>query len=168
MQLLQQVPNSVLWLLDCNSLAKANLIKEAELRGISKDRLIFAPRVAMAEHMARQTCADLFLDTLPYNAHTTTSDALWMGLPVLTCSGETFASRVAGSLLHAAELPELVTYSLQEYKAKALQLANNPEELQRIKTHLTSKHEKLPLFDTEKFARDLEQIYTELWQNHSC
>lgn len=168
MQLLQQVPNSVLWLLDCNDLAKANLIKEAELRGVSKDRLIFAPRVAITEHMARQTCADLFLDTLPYNAHTTTSDALWMGLPVLTCSGETFASRVAGSLLHAAELPELVTYSLQEYKAKALQLANNPEELQRIKTHLTSKHEKLPLFDTEKFARDLEQIYTELWQNYSC
>lgn len=159
MNLLKQVPNSVLWLLECNALAKANLIKEAEKRGVTKERLIFAPRVAMAEHMARQTCADLFLDTLPYNAHTTTSDALWMGLPVLTCSGETFASRVAGSLLQAADLPELITFSLQEYQAKALELANNPAELMRIKTHLKNKREQLPLFDTAQFARDLEAIY---------
>jgi predicted O-linked N-acetylglucosamine transferase (SPINDLY family) len=159
MNLLKQVPNSVLWLLECNTLAKANLIKEAEKRGVTKERLIFAPRVAMAEHMARQTCADLFLDTLPYNAHTTTSDALWMGLPVLTCSGNTFASRVAGSLLQAADLPELITYSLQEYQAKALELANNSAELTRIKTHLKNKHEQLPLFDTAQFARDLEAIY---------
>lgn len=159
MRLLKQVPSSVLWLLECNALAKANLIKEAETRGISANRLVFAPRVTVAEHMARQTCADLFLDTLPYNAHTTTSDALWMGLPVLTCSGETFASRVAGSLLQAAELPELITYSLQAYEAKALQLANNPEELKRIKAHLISKRDQLPLFDTAQFARDLEQIY---------
>ncbi len=113
----------------------------------------------MAEHMARQACADLFLDTLPYNAHTTTSDALWMGLPVLTCSGNTFASRVAGSLLQAADLPELITYSLQEYQAKALELANNSAELTRIKTHLKNKREQLPLFDTAQFARDLEAIY---------
>lgn len=159
MNLLKQVPNSVLWLLECNALAKANLIKEAEKRGVTKERLIFAPRVAMAEHMARQACADLFLDTLPYNAHTTTSDALWMGLPVLTCSGNTFASRVAGSLLQAADLPELITYSLQEYQAKALELANNSAELTRIKTHLKNKHEQLPLFDTAQFARDLEAIY---------
>lgn len=166
MQLLKQVPNSVLWLLECNDLAKANLIKEAEMRGISKDRLAFAPRVMMAEHMGRQTCADLFLDTLPYNAHTTTSDALWMGLPVLTYSGETFASRVAGSLLQAAELPELITDSLQAYEAKALQLANNPEELKRIKAHLISKRDQLPLFDTTQFARDLEEIYADIWQKY--
>ena len=166
MHLLKQVPSSVLWLLECNRLAKANLIKEAEARGISQTRLIFAPRVGMGEHMARQTCADLFLDTQPYNAHTTTSDALWMGLPVLTCSGNTFASRVAGSLLQAAELPELITYSLQEYQAKALELANHPEELARIKSHLMSKREQLPLFDTALFARDLEKIYTDIWQDH--
>ena len=159
MRLLKQVPHSVLWLLECNALAKANLIKEAKMRGVSEDRLVFAPRVSMVEHMARQTCADLFLDTLPYNAHTTTSDALWMGLPVLTCSGETFASRVAGSLLQAAELPELITYSLQAYGAKALQLASNPEELKRIKAYLITRRDQLPLFDTAQFARDLEQIY---------
>ena len=159
MNLLKQVPNSVLWLLECNPLAKTNLMKEADKRGIAKERLIFAPRLPMAEHMARQTCADLFLDTLTYNAHTTTSDALWMGLPVLTCSGETFASRVAGSLLQAADLPELITFSLQEYQGKALELVNNPAELMRIKTHLKNKREQLPLFDTAQFARDLEAIY---------
>jgi predicted O-linked N-acetylglucosamine transferase (SPINDLY family) len=159
MNLLKQVPNSVLWLLECNALSKANLIKEAEKRGLTKERLIFAPRVIMAEHMARQTCADLFLDTLPYNAHTTTSDALWMGLPVLTCSGNTFASRVAGSLLKAAELPELITYSLQEYQAKALELVNNPQQLNRIKAHLINKRKQLPLFNAAQFARDLEAIY---------
>lgn len=167
MRLLKQVPSSVLWLLECNDLAKANLIKEAEMRGILKERLVFAPRVTMAEHMARQTCADLFLDTLPYNAHTTTSDALWMGLPVLTCSGETFASRVAGSLLQAAELPELITDSLQAYEAKALHLANNSEELKRIKAHLTDRRDQLPLFDTAQFARDLEKIYADIWQDYS-
>jgi predicted O-linked N-acetylglucosamine transferase (SPINDLY family) len=166
MNLLKQVPNSVLWLLECNALAKANLIKEAEKRGVTKERLIFAPRVAMAEHMARQSCADLFLDTLPYNAHTTTSDALWMGLPVLTCSGNTFASRVAGSLLKAAELPELITYSLQEYQAKALALANDPKELNRIKTHLITKRKQLPLFNTTQFARDLETTYKAMLEEH--
>ena len=167
MNLLKQVPNSVLWLLECNALSKANLIKEAEKRGVTKERLIFAPRVAMAEHMARHTCADLFLDTLPYNAHTTTSDALWMGLPVLTCSGNTFASRVAGSLLKAAELPELITYSLQEYQAKALALANNPQELNRIKTHLMTKKKQLPLFNTTQFSRDLEAIYKRMLEGGS-
>ena len=117
----------------------------------------------MADHLARQTCADLFLDTLPYNAHTTASDALWMGLPVLTCSGDTFASRVAGSLLKAANLDELVTTSLEEYEQKALRLANNPIELKRIKKQLEENREKLTLFDTALFTKNLESLYQEMW-----
>jgi predicted O-linked N-acetylglucosamine transferase (SPINDLY family) len=168
MHILKHVPNSVLWLLECNSLAKSNLIREAEVRGISQARLIFAPRVSMDEHMARQACADLFLDTLPYNAHTTTSDALWAGLPVLTCMGDTFASRVAASLLNAADLPELITQSLAEYQAKAIELASQPETLKAIKHKLDKHREQVPLFDTVQFARDLEKIYTGIWQNYSA
>src|SRR5690606_18452316 len=122
MRLLKAKPNSVLWLLECNRWAKANLCREAGLRGIDASRLIFAPRVPIAEHLARHTLADLCLDTLPYSAHTTASDALWMGLPIITCSGETFAGRVAGSLLMAANLPELITSSLVEYENLALRL----------------------------------------------
>jgi predicted O-linked N-acetylglucosamine transferase (SPINDLY family) len=166
MRLLNQVPNSVLWLLECNQWAKANLIREAEARSINKERLIFAPRVQMAEHMARQACADLFLDTQPYNAHTTTSDALWMGLPVLTCAGNTFASRVAGSLLKAANLDELITYSLNDYENKALTLATNPDDLTRIKALLLAHREGLPLFDTPKFVKDLENLYKHIKPAH--
>ena len=166
-RLLKQTPNSVLWLLECNQWAKANLIREAETLGINKDRLIFAPRLPMAEHLARQTCADLFLDTLPYNAHTTTSDALWMGLPVLTCAGDTFASRVAGSLLKAANLEELVTYTLEEYESKALALAKNPSEFTRIKAQLTKHNTGLSLFNTSQFAKDLECLYQSMWKAHN-
>ena len=111
MRLLEAVPDSVLWLFDANSQVKANLEKEATKRGIDPARLVFAPRVGPADHLARQRLADLFLDCLPYNAHTTTSDALWVGLPVVTRLGDTFAGRVAASLLHAIGLPELVTTS---------------------------------------------------------
>ncbi len=111
----------MLWLLECNPWAKANLLQQAQARSIDPTRIIFAPRVSGVEHLARQKLADLFLDTLPYNAHTTASDALWIGLPVLTCCGETFASRVAASLLKAAGLTELVTHDLAEYQAQALQ-----------------------------------------------
>jgi predicted O-linked N-acetylglucosamine transferase (SPINDLY family) len=166
MRLLKQAPNSILWLLECNQWAKANLIREAEAGGINKERLIFAPRVPMAEHMARQQCADLFLDTLPYNAHTTTSDALWMGLPVLTCAGDTFASRVASSLLKAANLDELITYSLSDYENKALALATNPDDLTRIKAHLLAHREGLPLFDTPQFVKDLESLYKRIKPAH--
>ncbi len=120
---LKPAPNSVLWLLDCNIWAKQNFIREAVAQGVDKEKLIFAPRVAIADHLARHAHADLFLDTLPYNAHTTCSDALWMGLPVLTCAGNTFAARVAGSLLNAINLTELITYNLQDYENKALYLA---------------------------------------------
>lgn len=164
MQLLKAKPNALLWLLDCNSLAKQNLLKEAKARGVDIERLVFAPRVSMAEHLARHIHADLFLDTLPYNAHTTTSDALWMGLPVLTCAGDTFTSRVAASLLNAAGLPELITKDLNEYQAKAMELANSPERLNGLKRQLLDHRKQLALFDMEKFAKNLERIYTDLHQ----
>ncbi len=166
MRLLAKVPHSVLWLLDCNPLAKQNLNREAEARNIDSERLIFAPRTNMADHLARHALADLFLDTLPYNAHTTTSDALWMGLPVLTCQGETFAGRVAASLLNAAHLPELITTTMDEYEAQALHLATHPQALNIIKDKLAQTKDTIPLFDTALFARNLEAIYQEMWRNY--
>jgi len=162
MRLLKAKPNSVLWLLECNRWAKQNLLAHAAQRGIAQERLMFAPRVAIAEHLARHAHADLFLDTAPYNAHTTCSDALWMGVPVLTCVGETFASRVAGSLIKTAGLDALITYSLQEYENKALQLADNPQLLADMKQKLLNEKMTSPLFDTEQFARGLERIYQEI------
>lgn len=160
MRLLREVPGSVLWLLQANSdLAAENLRREAEARGVAADRLIFAPRLPLAEHLARQQHADLLLDTLPYNAHTTASDALWMGVPVVTCMGETFATRVAASLLHAVGLPELVTTSLQDYEALALQLAQQPERSRSLKERLVANRSMAPLFDTVQFTRDLEACY---------
>ena len=152
MRILKQVPNSVLWLLDCNPWAKANLQREAESVGIDKSRLIFAPRVPIDAHLARHIHADLFLDTLPYNAHTTASDALFMDIPLLTCSGNTFASRVAASLLTRAGLPQFIAKSLAEYEQKALDFAQNPSKL-------TIQSKKSALFNTTQFARDLEQQY---------
>jgi protein O-GlcNAc transferase len=166
MRLLKAVPNSVLWLLDCNQWAKQNLIKSAIEQGIEAERLAFAPRMSIADHLARHIHADLFLDTLPYNAHTTCSDALWMGVPVLTCAGETFASRVAGSLLNAADLPELITNSLQEYENKALTLANTPELLISMKQKLLDEKMTSNLFDTSAFARALEDQYQSMWQQY--
>jgi predicted O-linked N-acetylglucosamine transferase (SPINDLY family) len=167
MRLLNTVPNSVLWLLDCNQWAKQNLLREAATRGIEANRLIFAPRVTIADHLARHTHADLFLDTLPYNAHTTCSDALWMGLPVLTCVGDTFAARVAASLLTAVNLPELITYSLQDYENKALYLSQNPVELKAIKQKLLTSHLSSALFDTQLFAHSLENILESIWMKYS-
>lgn len=164
MRLLTKVPHSVLWLLDCNPLAKQNLKREAEARGVDSQRLVFAPRTNMADHLARHILADLFLDTLPYNAHTSTSDALWMGLPVLTCQGETFAGRVAASVLHVTNLPELVTTTLDEYEARALQLATSPHALEMIKQKLTEVRHTAPLFDTALFTRNLESIFQEMWR----
>ena len=164
MRLLKAVPDSVLWLLECNRWAKANLYREAEARGIDANRLIFAPRVPIEQHLARHALADLFLDTLPYNAHTTTSDALWMGLPVLTCVGDTFAGRVAGSLLQAAQLPELITYSLPEYEACAIQLATDADKLNGIRHKLAQDKRHLALFDTDRFTQHLEQCYQTMWQ----
>lgn len=165
MRLLKATPNSVLWLIECNPWAKANLFKEAKLRGVSSNQLVFAPRVNLKNHLARHIHADLFLDTLPYNAHTTCSDALWMGVPVLSCVGETFASRVAGSLLNAAELPELICSSLAEYEARALQLAANPAELSLLKGKINTNKQIVNLFNTANTSKTLEQAYTKIWQN---
>jgi predicted O-linked N-acetylglucosamine transferase (SPINDLY family) len=166
MRLLKATPNSVLWLLDCNQWAKQNLIIEAEKSGVSAEKLVFAPRIAIADHLARHVHADLFLDTLPYNAHTTCSDALWMGVPVITCAGDTFAARVAGSLLSAADLTELITYTLQDYENKALYLASNPKILTEIKQKLLAEKMTSALFDTANFAKALEASYQTIWQNY--
>lgn len=167
MRLLKAKPDSVLWLLECNRWAKQNLLHEAARQGIAEERLIFAPRVAIAEHLARHTHADLFLDTAPYNAHTTCSDALWMGLPVLTCAGKTFASRVAGSLLKAAGLEALITYSMQAYENQALFLANNVQILQDMKQKLLNEKMTSALFDTQQFTAALEQCYRQIWSEYS-
>lgn len=166
MHLLANVPESVLWLLDCNSLAKENLIREAATLGIPPSRLIFAPREGNAKHLARHTLADLMLDTLPYNAHTTASDALLAGLPVLTLQGETFASRVAASLLKAAGLTELITYDLKAYEAKALTLALNKKDLLLIKQKLMLNQQTANFFNTGTFVKELEQNLQAVWTQH--
>jgi predicted O-linked N-acetylglucosamine transferase (SPINDLY family) len=154
----------VLWLLKDNPAVAANLRREAAQRGIAPERLIFAARTDPASHLARQGLADLFLDTLPYNAHTTASDALWVGLPLLTLAGSTFAGRVAASLLHAAGLPELVTTSLAEYEALAMNLAREPSRLAAIKAKLRSHRDSCALFDTARMTRSLEAAYTRMWE----
>lgn len=141
-----------------------NLRKEAAARGIDPQRLIFAKRLPLADHLARHRLADLFLDTLPYNAHTTASDALWAGLPVLTQIGETFAGRVAASLLNAIGLPELITSTPQAYEDLAIELATNPEKLAAIKDKLANNRLTTPLFDTQRFTRHIEAAYTAMYE----
>jgi protein O-GlcNAc transferase len=164
MRLLHAVNGSVLWLLEDNQAASRNLRREAEARGISAERLCFAPRAQPSDHLARHRLADLFLDTLPYNAHTTASDALWAGLPVLTTMGTTFAGRVAGSLLHAVGLPELVTSSLADYEALALKLVRDRRALLALRAKLARNLGTHPLFDTARFTRALEAAYTTMRQ----
>ncbi len=162
MRILQQVSGSVLWLFEGNQLATANLRHEAEKRGVEAERLIFAKRLPLPEHLARHRAADLFLDTLPCNAHTTASDALWAGLPVLTCMGEALASRVAASLLNAIKLPELITATLQDYEYLAIDLGKSPERLQQLKRKLAINKLSTPLFNTERFTRHMENAYTQM------
>jgi protein O-GlcNAc transferase len=164
MRLLRSIPGSVLWLLETNGLVEGNLRSEAEKRGVDATRLIFAPVVPLAEHLGRHRHADLFLDTLPCNAHTTASDALWVGLPVLTCSGETFAGRVAGSLLTAIGMPQLITGSLEEYEQAALALASAPHRLAALRQELERKREGSSLFDLARYARNIEAAYARMWQ----
>jgi protein O-GlcNAc transferase len=164
MRLLRSAPRSVLWLLEGNELVKANLCREAGKRGIDPARLVFAPLAPAAEHLGRQRHADLFLDTFPCNAHTTASDALWAGLPVLTCSGETFASRVAGSLMKAVGMPELVTASLDEYERTALALIRDPQLLSGLRRKLAQNRDTSALFDLPKFTGNIEAAYTRMWQ----
>lgn len=163
MRVLRAVDGSVLWLLDDNAAATSNLRKSAEARGIDPDRLVFAAHLPMEEHLARQRAADLFLDTLPYNAHTTASDALWAGLPVLTRSGRAFAGRVAASLLHAVGLPDLLTDSQQAFEAKAIELASHQNLLARLKQRLDVNLRTSPLFDGIRFARAIEAAYEQMY-----
>ncbi|MCC6198317.1 MAG: tetratricopeptide repeat protein [Burkholderiales bacterium] len=164
MRLLQAVDGSVLWLLDCNAAATANLRREAQAHGVDAGRLVFAPKQPVEMHLARHRLADLFLDTMPVNAHTTASDALWAGLPIVTCPGAAFAGRVAASLLRAAGLPELVMPSLLEYEAHALRLATDAALLQRIRQKLERQLPTCALFDTDRFRRQLEAAYVRMWQ----
>lgn len=162
MSILRRTPDSVLWLLSDNPWAEANLRKEAQARGVDPGRLYFAGRVLPPDYLARYAVADLFLDTFPFNAGTTANDALWMELPLLTYTGRSFASRMAGALLTAAKLPELITYNLQDYEEKAVALASQPAELARIRKHLAQEKISGVLFDTPRFARNLEERLQQL------
>ncbi len=168
MRLLQQVPGSVLWLFEANRVVEENLRREASVRGIDPARLVFAPKKPLPEHLVRYRVADLCLDTLPYTGHTTTSDALWVGLPVVTCLGDTFASRVAASLLDAAGLPEMITGSLAEYEALALRLAREPAVLAGHRGRLAQTRMTVPLFDSRRFTRHLERAYETMWATHAA
>jgi len=160
MRLLAAIPGSVLWLAHGTAAVESNLRAAAARAGIARERLVFAPRVpAASEHLARYRLADLFLDTLPFNAHATASDALWAGLPILTCQGGTFAGRVASSLLTAAGLPELVAASLEAYEATALELAATPARLAELRARFARHRTTLPLFDTRRYCRHLETAY---------
>ncbi len=161
--ILRQVEGSVLWLFQGNAAATANLRAEAGRRGVAPERIVFAPKVSLKDHLARHRLADLFLDTLPYNAHTTCSEALWAGLPVLTCLGSSFAGRVAASLLNAVGLPELVTHNLEHYEARALELARNPATLTDIRDKLAENRRCYPLFDTARFCRHIEAAFSTMW-----
>ena len=147
-------------------MAAANLREEAKSRGVAASRLVFAPRMELPDHLARHRIADLFLDTLPCNAHTTASDALWMGLPVLTCLGKTFAGMVAASVLGAIDLPELVASSHEEYEATALELATHPQKLSAIRQKLAQNRNSSPLFDTKLFTKNIENIYHQMWKRN--
>ena len=166
MRLLHAAPSTVLWLLEDLPGNADRLRSEASARGIAPGRLIFAPRSTPLQHLARQPLADLFLDTLPVNAHTTCSDALWMGLPVLTCAGQGFASRVAASLLSACGLGELVTHSLEEYERRALEFIRAPSRLTDVRTRLQRSSRAGPLFDTARSCRHVEVAYRHMWEKH--
>jgi predicted O-linked N-acetylglucosamine transferase (SPINDLY family) len=169
MRILSAVPGSVLWLSATNPTAQSNLRREAASRGVDAARLIFAERLAsLPEHLARHRLADLFLDTLPYNAHSTACDALWAGLPVLTLLGESFASRVAASLLTAIDLPELITSTPGQYEALAIELAANPEQLAHLRDRLARNRLTSPLFDTQRYTRHLEAAYMQIYTRHQA
>jgi len=166
MRLLDRVDGSVLWLLEDNASAAKNLKVEAQARGVSPSRLVFAERLEVSEHLARHHLADLFLDTIPYNAHTTATDALWAGLPVLTSTGETFAGRVAASVLNAIGLPELITHDLAAYESLALELATKPKKINSLKEKLAANRLTHPLFNTARFTKHFESAYRAMLDRH--
>ncbi|MBF0358332.1 MAG: tetratricopeptide repeat protein [Magnetococcales bacterium] len=165
MELLRSMPNSSLWLLESNRWAVANLRKEAESRQVDGSRIIFAAKLPMPDHLARYRLVDLALDTYPYTSHTTASDALWAGCPLVTYAGESFASRVAGSILSSAGLSELITSSLEEYRALIFELAENPERLKSIRNNLQKSLSTSPLFDSPRFTKNLEAAYESIWMD---
>jgi protein O-GlcNAc transferase len=165
MRLLRETPGSVLWLRGIAEEARKNLEREAQSRGVQAHRLVYAPHVAgMGEHLARQSLADLYLDTLPYNAHSTAVDALWAGVPVLTCAGRSFASRVAASALTAVGLEGLITQDLEQYERRGLELTRDPEQLRSLRSRLESARASAPLFDTARYTRDLEDAFRYMHQ----
>jgi len=165
MNILRSVPGSVLWLMSRNSLSQDNLRAHAQAQGIDPQRLVFATRVPRVEdHLARYRQADLFLDTNPYNAHTTAADALMAGLPVLTCMGQSFPSRVAGSLLQSLKMPELITESLQDYEARAILLGRDAALRQQTRERLARHKNDSAVFDTASLCRQLEALYTGIWR----
>ena len=168
MRLLKEVPGSVLWLLEDNRFAPDNLRREAQARGVAAERLVFAPRRPLPEHLARHRLADVYLDEYPVNAHTTTSDALWVGCPVLTRSGDTFISRVAGSLLTTIGLPDLVTTSLEEYERQALRLARDADYLADVRARIEANRDRCGLFDASHFAVGIEKAYSTMWEIHAA
>lgn len=167
MRLLKSVPGSVLWLLANGAVTREHLRREALVRGVDGDRVIFAGDVPYGEYLARYACADLFLDTLPFNGGTTVSDALTMSLPVLTCSGDSFAARMAGSVLMCLGHRELVTRSMDEYAAAALHLASHPGHLKALRRKLAQQRAEHPFFNTDRYRRHLEEAYRLMWERHS-
>jgi protein O-GlcNAc transferase len=168
MRILIHVEGSVLWLLADNPVAKENLINAAKAQGVDSCRLVFSERILMSEHLARQKLADLFLDTLPYNAHTTCSDALWAGLPVLSRLGDTFPGRVSASLLRAIGLSELIAYSQEEYEKLAINLAHHPEKLNAIREKLIKNRLSKPLFNSVDFTKNLEAAYIKMVDDYKA
>ena len=166
MRILSRSESSLLWLLEDNEGATANLRREAQARGIAAERLIFAQHERADRDLARLRLADLVVDTLPYEAHTTASDALWAGGPVLTCIGSSFSGRVAASLLTAPGLPELITQSAVEFETMAQNFAASPALLSKIREKLASKREGCALFDTVRMTRNLEAAYVKMWECH--
>ena len=168
MRILMGVKGSVLWLLEDNPKATKNLRKEAEARGIDGNRLVFAERVPLDEHLARHRLADLFIDTFPYNAHTTASDALWAGLPVLTLLGKSFAARVAASLLNDVALPELIAGTQEDYEARAIALGQSPAMLAEVRRKLQLSRQTSPLFNIKLFSRHIEAAFTMMYQRYQA
>lgn len=163
-RILLDVPKSVLWLLWKNETAERNLKREIRARGVEPQRLVFAKRISKSDHLARMGLADLFLDTWTVNGHTTTSDALWAGVPVITKIGTHFASRVAASILTAIGLPELITSDPDGYRTLAVRLAKHPDELEEIRRKIERNRLTTPLFDTRRFARDIENALGKMWE----
>jgi predicted O-linked N-acetylglucosamine transferase (SPINDLY family) len=162
LRVMRAAPGSVLWLAESNPWMAANLRRAAAATGVAAERLVFAARKPLPEYLVQYRLADLALDTFPYTSHTTASDALWMGCPLVTRAGETFASRVAGSILRNAGLPELVTDSLAQYERLVVELATTPEKLQAVRRKLQENRDSCPLFDTPRFVRNLESAYEEM------